>query len=48
MSLSGKTTKTTEKFDNKYKTLNNSYLYLTFRRLSILFIDLIAVHEVLP
>ena len=48
ISLTGKTTKTTEKSKIKYKSLKHSDLYLIPRRFSILFVDLIGVHEVLP
>lgn len=48
MGFIGKTTKTTEKPAIKYKSLKYSDLYLIFHRFSILFVDLIAVHEVLP
>lgn len=48
MGFVGKIAKTTENPENKYKLLKYSDLYLIFRRFSILFIDLITVHEVLP
>lgn len=48
MGLVEKITKTTEISAIKYKSLKYSDLYLIFRHFSILFIDLIAVHEVLP
>ncbi len=48
MGFVGKIAKTTENSAIKYKSLYFSDLYLIFRRFSILFIDLITVHEVLP
>ena len=48
MGFVGKIAKTTENPAIKYKSLKNSGLYLVFRRFSILFIDLITIHEVLP
>lgn len=47
MGFVGKISKTTENPKNKYKPLKYSDLYLIFHRFSILFIDLIGVHEVL-
>ena len=44
----GKIAKTTENSEIKYKSLKYSDLYFIFRRFSILLIDLITVHEVLP
>lgn len=43
-----KIAKTTENPAIKYKSLKHSGLYLVFHRFSILFIDLITIHEVLP
>lgn len=48
MGLVGKIAKTTENPENKYKLLKYRYLYLIFRCFFILFVYLIAVHEVLP
>ena len=48
MDFVGKIAKTTENPENKYKILKYIDLYLIFRRFSILFIDLVGVHEVLP
>ena len=48
MGFVGKILKTTENIKIKYKTLYFNDLYLIFRRFSILFVDLIAVHEILP
>jgi len=48
MGFVGKIAKATENPAIKYKSLYFSDLYLIFRRFSILFVDLIAVHEVLP
>ena len=48
MGFVGKIAKTTENPATKYKSLKHSDLYLVFRRFSILFIDLIAIHKVLP
>lgn len=48
MGLVEKITKTTEISAIKYKSLYFSDLYLIFHRFSILFIDLVGVHEVLP
>ena len=48
MGLVEKITKTTEISAIKYKSLYFSDLYLIFHRFSILFVDLITVHEVLP
>lgn len=47
MDFVGKIAKTTENPENKYKILKYIDLYLIFRRFSILFIDLVGVHEVL-
>lgn len=48
MGFVGKIAKTTENPAIKYKSLKHSGLYLIFHRFSILFIDLITIHEVLP
>ena len=48
MGFVGEITKTTENPAIKYKSLYFSNLYSIFRRFSILFIDLVGVHEVLP
>ena len=48
MGFVGKIAKTTENPAIKYKSLKHSGLYLIFHRFSILFIDLVGVHEVLP
>lgn len=48
MGFVGKIAKTTENPAIKYKSLKHSCLYLVFHRFSILFIDLITIHEVLP
>ena len=48
MGFVGKIAKTTENPAIKYKSLYFSNLYSIFRRFSILFIDLVGVHEVLP
>ena len=48
MGLAEKIAKTTENPAIKYKSLKHSGLYLVFHRFSILFIDLITIHEVLP
>lgn len=48
MGFVGKIAKTTENPAIKYKSLKHSGLYLVFHRFSILFIDLITIHEVLP
>ena len=48
MGLVGKIAKTTENLTIKYKSLYFSDLYLIFHRFSILLIDLIGIHEVLP
>lgn len=47
MGFVGKIAKTTENPAIKYKSLKHSCLYLVFHRFSILFIDLITIHEVL-
>lgn len=47
MGFVGKIAKTTENPENKYKLLKYRYLYLIFRRFSILFVDLVGVHEIL-
>ena len=48
MGFVGEITKTTENPAIKYKSLYFSNLYSIFRRFSILFVNLITVHEVLP
>lgn len=48
MGFVGKIAKATEISAIKYKSLYFSDLYLIFHRFSILFVDLITVHEVLP
>lgn len=48
MGFIGKIAKATENPAIKYKSLYFSDLYLIFHRFSILFVDLITVHEVLP
>ena len=48
MGLAEKIAKTTEISTIKYKSLYFNDLYSIFRLFSILFIDLIGVHEVLP
>lgn len=48
MGFVGKIATITENLEIKYKLLYFNDLYLIFHRFSILFVDLIAVHEVLP
>ncbi len=48
MGFVGKIAKATENLEIKYKLLYFNDLYLIFCRFSVLFIDLITIHEVLP